>query len=234
MRLRAFRLLPALLAFLFPVAAARGAMVLRNARVAVSAGAAPARLEVVVEGGRIAFVGDRAPERYRDAQSIDLSGAVVYPGFVDSHLHLVGLGKSLESADLKGLDSAAACARKMAAETTPPGTWVEGDGWDQNRWNPKAFPDASVLDAVFPDRPAFARRIDGHAVWVNSAAMRAAGITPATADPAGGRIVRRGDGSPSGVFIDNAIDTVMRARPAPTVDDLRRYFRKALASCAAD
>jgi hypothetical protein len=121
----------------------------------------------------------------------------------------------------------------MAAEATPPGTWVEGDGWDQNRWEPKAFPDASVLDAVFPDRPAFARRIDGHAVWVNSAAMRAAGVTAATADPAGGRIIRRPDGSPSGVFIDNAIDTVMRARPAPTTADLRRYFHKALASCAA-
>jgi predicted amidohydrolase YtcJ len=233
MRLRAAFLLPALLILLASARTSRGAMVLRNARVAVSADEAPARREIVIDGGKVAFVGDHAPERYRDAESIDLAGAVVYPGLVDSHLHLAELGKSLESADLKGLSSAAACARKMVAEAVAPGTWVEGDGWDQNRWEPKAFPDASVLDAVFPDRPAFARRIDGHAVWVNSAAMRAAGVTSATADPAGGRIIRRPDGSPSGVFVDNAIETVMRARPAPSAADLRRYFGKALASCAA-
>jgi predicted amidohydrolase YtcJ len=230
---RTARQAAAFLAFLSAPGWAPGATILRHARVAVSADATPARREIVIEDGKIAFVGDRAPGRYAGADAIDLSGAVVYPGFVDSHGHLAELGKALESADLKGLASAAACAATMAAEKTPPGSWVEGDGWDQNRWTPKAFPDASVLDVVFPDRPAFARRVDGHAVWVNTAAMRAAGITAATPDPAGGRIVRRPDGQPSGVFIDNAIDTVMRARPAPTAEDVRRHFRKALASCAA-
>ena len=222
-----------ILALSAPGGIARGAVVLRHARVAVSADAPPAAREIVVEGEKIAFVGDRAPERYRDAESIDLSGAVVYPGFVDSHGHLAELGRSLESADLKGIRSATECARKMAGSAAPAGTWVEGDGWDQNLWSPKAFPDASVLDAVFPDRPAFARRIDGHAVWVDTAVLRAAGITASTPDPPGGRIVRRADGAPSGVFIDNAMDTVLRALPPPSRADLRRWFLRALASCAS-
>jgi len=221
------------LALSVPGGIARAAVVLRHARVAVSADAPAAAREIVVEAGKIAFVGDRAPERYRNAESIDLSGAVVYPGFVDSHGHLSELGKSLESANLKGIRSAAECARKMAESAAPSGTWVEGDGWDQNLWSPKAFPDATVLDAVFPTRPAFARRIDGHAVWVNSAALRSAGITAATPDPPGGRIVRRADGTPSGVFIDNAMDAVLRALPSPSRADRRRWFLRALSSCAS-
>jgi len=215
--------------------AAVGATLLENGRVALDAGAAPKDLSIVVEDGRIAFVGSRAEaRRFRPAASrVDLAGAFVYPGFADAHGHLAELGKALESADLKGVRSARACAERMRAQAVPAGTWIEGDGWDQNLWTPKEFPDARALDAVIPDRPAFARRVDGHAVWLNSAAMRAAGVTAATPDPAGGRIVCRADGSPSGVFVDNAMDTVMRARPEPSDADVRRWFASALASCAS-
>lgn len=214
---------------------AGGATLLENGRVMADAGSKPAELSIVVEGGRIAFVGSPADaRRFRpDAATVDLAGAYVYPGLADAHGHLAELGKALESADLKGLRSAPACAERMRAQAVPAGTWVEGDGWDQNLWTPKEFPDARTLDAVFPDRPAFARRIDGHAVWLNTAAMRAAGVTAATPDPSGGRILRRADGSPSGVFLDNAMDTVLRARPAATEADLRRWFASALTSCAA-
>ncbi|HET9794554.1 MAG TPA: amidohydrolase [Thermoanaerobaculia bacterium] len=212
-----------------------GATLFENGKVIAEPGAPAAELSILVEGGRVAFVGPPAEARHRapGAVPVDLAGAFVYPGFADAHGHLAELGKSLESADLKGLGSAEACAEKMRARAVPAGTWAEGDGWDQNLWTPKEFPDARTLDAVFPDRPAFARRIDGHAVWVDSAAMRAAGITRSTPDPPGGRIVRRPDGSPSGVFVDNAMDVVMRARPEPSDADLRRAFTAALASCAS-
>ena len=231
MKLRA----AAALAVIALARAGGGATLFENGRVVVEAGAAPAALSVLVDGGRVAFVGPAAEARRRvpRAATVDLAGAYVYPGFADAHGHLAELGKALESADLKGLRSAEACAGKMRALAVPAGTWVEGDGWDQNLWTPSAFPDARTLDAVFPDRPAFARRIDGHAVWTNTAAMRAAGITASTPDPPGGRILHRPDGSPSGVFLDNAMDAVMRARPEPSDGDLRRWFAAALSSCAS-
>ena len=96
------------------------ATLLRHARVAVSAGAAPALRDLVLDGGTIAWVGapGAADARFPNAETIDLSGAVVYPGFVDAHGHLAELGKNLESADLRGLTSAEACARKMRAQET--------------------------------------------------------------------------------------------------------------------
>lgn len=225
----------AALAVLALARAGGGATLFENGRVVADAVAPAAKASILVDGGRVVFVGPAAEARRRApaAVPVDLAGAFVYPGFADAHGHLAELGKSLESADLKGLRSPAACAEKMRASAVPAGTWLEGDGWDQNLWTPKEFPDAKALDAVFPDRPVFARRVDGHAVWVNSAAMRAAGITAATPDPPGGRIVRRADGSPSGVFVDNALEIVMRARPEPTDADLRRAFAAAFASCAS-
>ncbi len=225
----------ALAAVLAETRLAPAATILKNARVAVRAGAAAVPLDIAVEGEKIAFVGPpgQAARRYPGAAEMDLSGAVVYPGFTDVHGHLAELGLSLESVDMKGVLSAKACAERMGGHPAPTGVWAAAQGWDQNLWTPKQFPDASDLDAVVPDRPAFATRIDGHAVWVNSAAMKAAGVTRETPDPAGGRIVRRADGSPSGVFVDNAMSLVMRARPAVSPEDLRRYFQKALASCAS-
>ena len=213
----------------------QGATLFENGRVVVDPGRAPAGLSVLVEDGRIAYIGsaDEARRRAPGAATVDLGGAVVYPGFADAHGHLAELGRALESADLRGARSAEACVERMRSSPATAGSWVEGDGWDQNLWTPKEFPDGRLLDAAFPDRPAFARRVDGHAVWVDSAAMRAAGVTAATPDPPGGRIVRRADGSPSGVFVDNAVDLVMRARPEPGEADLRRWFATALSSCAS-
>ena len=126
--------------------------ILKNARVVVEAGAAAVPLEIAVEGEKIAFVGPpgEAARRFPGAAEIDLSGGVVYPGLVDAHGHLAELGMSLESVDLKGVSSAKACAERMGAHPAPAGVWVAGQGWDQNLWTPRQFPDASDLDAVLP------------------------------------------------------------------------------------
>src|SRR5512135_1951873 len=146
-------------------------LLLEDATVYVAADAAPARASILLSGGRIAFLGDPAEARRRagGAKRMALPGRYVFPGWMDAHLHLAGLGKSLEIARLRGAPSAADAAARMAkaAAALPPGVWVEGRGWDQNLWEGQAFPDARVLDAVLPDRPAVARRVDGHALWVN-------------------------------------------------------------------
>jgi predicted amidohydrolase YtcJ len=211
-------------------------LLLENGIVYASAQTRPAAASVLVQSGRIAFVGGAAEARRLagTAPRRDLRGAFVFPGWADAHLHLLELGQSLESADLRDAASADEAAARMAAAAgrLPEGAWVDGFGWDQNRWPGAAFPDARALDHAVPGRPAVAGRVDGHALWINSAALSAAGITAATPDPEGGRIVRRADGSPSGVLIDQARALVRRVEPRASVSDRERRIRLAAAACA--
>ena len=211
-------------------------LLLEGGVVYVAADAEPRRASIFVAGGKIAFVGDPAEARRRTggAKVVGLGGGVVFPGWSDAHLHLSGLGKSFEIAGLRDAASAEDAAARMAkaAAALPPGAWVEGRGWDQNRWPGKAFPDARTLDRVLPERPAAARRVDGHALWVNTRALSLAGIGPATPDPEGGRILRRPDGAPSGVLVDNAMALLERAVPQPSAADRERWLSLGAAACA--
>lgn len=227
----------AILLALTPMAAPPTDLLLEGGRVYVSAGSAPRPLSILVRDGKILFVGEPAAarERAQSPERVDLTGAFVFPGWADAHGHLAGLGKALEIADLKGASSVEEAARRLVATASslPPGAWVEGRGWDQNLWPGKAFPDARALDAALPGRAVVARRVDGHAVWLSSAALQAAGISAATPDPSGGRILRRPDGSPAGVLVDNAMDVLDRVLPPATAADLERRFLAATRACAA-
>jgi predicted amidohydrolase YtcJ len=219
-----------------PASAPPGDLRLDGATVYDTARSPGRRASVVLRDGKILFVGDprQAREVSPRASVVEIPGTFVFPGWTDAHGHLFGLGKALETADMKGAKSAAEAARRMAATAArlPAGAWAEARGWDQNRWPGGGFPDARDLDAEVPDRPAVARRVDGHAVWVNSAALRAAGIGAAAADPTGGRILRRADGSPSGVLVDNAVDLVARGMPETTPADIERQILAAARACA--
>ena len=211
-------------------------LLLENATIYAAADAKPAKASILLRGGEVAFVGDpaEAKARAKSARAIDLSGRFVFPGFADAHLHLLGLGKTTETAALRDAKSAADAASRMAAAAAklPAGAWVEGRGWDQTRWDGREFPDARTLDAAVPERPAVARRVDGHAIWVNTAALSAAKVTAATKDPEGGRILRRPDGSPSGVLVDNAMALVVGAAPPETDADRERWLAAGAAACA--
>lgn len=211
-------------------------LLLEGATVYASADAKPRRDSVLVRDGKIVFVGSakRARQMDPDARVIDLTGSFVFPGWADAHGHLLGLGRALEIANLRDAKDAAEAARRVAeiASSLPAGAWAEGRGWDQNRWPGKSFPDARDFDAVLPDRPAVARRVDGHAVWANSAALGAAQIDALTRDPEGGRILRRADGSPSGVLIDNAVALIDKAMPKPSRKDFERRIEAAARACA--
>ena len=220
-----------------PLQGAGDLLLLENGVVYASGDAAPVRASIVVGEGRVRFVGDPAKARAlaSGARVVDLRGRFVFPGLADAHLHLSGIGHEREVADLRGAADARAAAARIAkvAARLPPGAWVEATGWDQNRWSDRQFPDAAVLDAALGGRPAVASRVDGHAIWVSSAALNAAGVVAATRDPEGGRILRRADGSPSGVLVDNARSLVSRVQPAPTDADLERQLLAGAAECAA-
>ncbi|MGE5235359.1 MAG: amidohydrolase [Acidobacteriota bacterium] len=190
-------------------------------------------LAIAIEGGRIlALVPPEETATWRKAarKVVDLAGAHVYAGFTESHGHLVGYGAALEQVDLQGATSLEEVVRRAreAACSLPADAWVLGRGWDQNLWPDRRLPTDDTLSAAVPDHPVLLRRVDGHAVLTNSRGLAAAGITAATADPPGGRILRDARGRPTGVLIDAAVDLLERVVPPASRADIER--RVALAS----
>lgn len=193
----------------------------------------PAPTAVAIAAGRILYVGnDRSALALakEGARIIDLKGAVVTPGFIDSHCHLYGLGQSLAEIDLRGTTSPAQICALVAAAAPGEG-WLEGRNWDQNDWAVKEYPDRALLDAVTGARPALLRRVDGHAAWANTEALRRAGINAATPDPAGGSILRDARGEPTGILVDNAVSLVAAVIPDAGAAEVRRRLELAAAHC---
>jgi predicted amidohydrolase YtcJ len=183
--------------------------------------ARPTATAVAIRGDRILAVGgDREIMSWVGPRTrvIRLAGRGVSPGLIDSHAHLFELGSALEAVSLRGAASEEAAAQVAAgaAASLPAGEWLIGRGWDQNRWPDKKFPTAATLDKLVGERPTALERIDGHALWVSTAALQLAGIDRSTPDPRGGRIVRDGAGEATGVLVDSAMDLVNFKRPGIT------------------
>lgn len=210
------------LAVLLPTVCAAHALVFTNGIVYTANDSQPRADAVLVEDGRITFVGtsvqvaQRAP---KEARRIDLRGRALLPGFTDAHVHLLSVGERELSFNLEGSQSVTDLQmrlRRRAAET-PQGQWIVGRGWIESRWDPPQFPTRKDIDAVASDRPVLLERADGHAVLVNSVALRLARIDGKTPEPPGGRILKDPKtGEPTGMLIDTAIDLVQRMVPAST------------------
>lgn len=189
------------------------------------------------EDGRLLDVGDTADlqKRYPDATKVDAQGASVIPGLIDAHGHMLGLGMTHIQVDLVGASSKQEVLDRLKAGAAklPKGAWLIGRGWDQNRWTGKQFPTAADLDAAFPDRPVYLERIDGHAVWVNSAAMKhATKALDGDWQPQGGRIVRDGKKA-TGVLVDGAVGLVAEAIPPLSHEQTREAYKAAFADAVA-
>ena len=155
-------------------------------------------------------------EAFPDAMHIDLRGKTIIPGLIDSHAHLYGLALSLSQAQLRGTSSKEEVIQRLREQEQhlSDGDWLLGRGWDQNDWEIKEFPSRSDLDAAFPERPVWLRRIDGHAGWANSAALSMADQDlSGDWQPQGGLIHRDSKGQASGVLIDGAMGLVEQAVP---------------------
>lgn len=172
---------------------------------------------VLVRGSRIVAVGSRAALRSRspDAAELELPGSWLTPGLTDAHVHLTEWALARRDADLSEADSPEAALAAVVAHGASPGGWIRGRGWNPHRWG-AAEPARELLDRAFPDRPVALQSHDMHALWVNTAALRAAGIERGVADPEGGRIVRDERGEPTGLLLERAGELVIAAIPRPT------------------
>lgn len=180
---------------------------------------------VALRQGRIAGVGEAAAleAKFPNSTRIELKGGTLLPAFIEGHAHVEGIGAKSLQVDLDGcrsLEEALGRVRTWAA--AHPEGWIVGRGWDQNRWPGKAFPTARDLDAATGGRPALLSRVDGHALWANGAALKAAAISRETRSPEGGQILMGPDGSPSGILLDRAEELALKAQPKPTPAERER------------
>lgn len=153
-----------------------------------------------------------------------------FPGFVDSHCHLMGLGQKISEISLENCQSPEECALALSI-AKPRQAWFIARGWNQEKWIKKENFDKKLLDYYFPDNPVFLLRIDGHCAWVNSKALEISGINYQTRDPIGGSIVKYKSGEPNGILIDNAINLVEKHIPKYSRDEYKEFLKKGAYEC---
>ncbi|CAN5540887.1 amidohydrolase [soil metagenome] len=223
--MRRILILAALLATSSLAAANAGDILIHGGPIHTGVAAAPSAQAVLIRDDRILFVGDLAAARTKAAKGVrdlDLKGAAAFPGFVDAHAHLTGIGLRELTLNLDKTDSVESLVAAVKAYATahPEGP-VYGRGWIETHWPEKRFPNRADLDRAAPGRVVVLERADGHAVVASSAALAKAGVTKDIAAPAGGQILKGDDGAPSGMLIDHAQSLVEGVIPPPS-DALKR------------
>ena len=172
---------------------------------------------MAINKGKIVAIGTNREiaKQYESKNTIEAEGKFIYPGLIDAHCHFYSYGLSLQEADLRGTKSMDEIITRLKAfqkDKNP--TFIVGNGWDQNDWKVKKYPTKAELDAAFPDIPVVLNRVDGHAIIVNSKALKLAGITKNT-KAVGGQI-EIVNGEPTGILVDNPMELVFKIIPKPT------------------
>jgi predicted amidohydrolase YtcJ len=187
---------------------------------------------IAIRDGKIVAIGSSADllDEFIVTEKIDLDGKAVFPGFIDAHCHFYGYGTDLLKCDLYGTKSFDEIIGRMQEySTTNKFSWELGRGWDQNDWDVKEYPTNEKLDSLFPDKPVFLMRIDGHAALCNSAALKLAGIT-IDSKVTGGEFLQA-NGKLTGLLIDNAIEAVRNKIPPFSDQLIEESILKAQANC---
>ncbi len=198
-------------------------LIITNASIWTGNTGTPSASTLIVNEGKFLAVGEEdLTDKYESKKTIDLDGRFVVPGFIDSHVHFLSGGFGLSSVKLRDASTPEEFSNRIGeyAKTVPENTWVlEGD-WDHQLWGGE-LPKASWIDEMTPDHPVFVTRLDGHISLANSKAMELAGIDRNTPDVEGGDIVRDENGTPTGIFKDNAqyLITKVITEPTPEQND---------------
>lgn len=188
--------------------------------------------------GKIAAIGASMEiDKMRGEQTrvIDVMGATILPGLVDSHAHIPELGATLSRVNLIGIatEEEAVALIVEQAKNVPEGEWIVGQGWDEGAWA-NNYPDMNLLTSLVPRHPVLMRSLHGFGAWGNKMAFERVGITRDTPTPGGGEILYFDNGDPSGVLINNASSLLEEAVPAPSKKELKRQIVAGLAQMAKD
>jgi len=203
-----------------------------------SAGWYPDAQAVAIRDGEILFVGsgtDAVQFAGDSTRIVDLAGATVIPGLVDSHTHVFGLGALLDQVNLVGVETEEAAVELIVerAKAVPKGEWIVGRGWDEGAWANR-YPDKALLTAKVPDHPVFMDSLHGFAGWGNQMALDEAGITAETPVPVGGEMRLGEDGEPTGLFLNQAVQMLGSAVPEPSPETLAKHVLLGLNRMATD
>lgn len=207
-------------------------LVLRHGRVYTMDAARSWAESVAISKGRIVYAGpDRGIQEWigKDTQTMELGGRYVMPSFIDSHVHPLEAGISLNQLVLDEMTTKEEIldgVKQYAAAHTD-AKWILGGGWSLPIF-PAANPQKEWLDALVPDRPVLLGSADGHSAWANSKALELAHVTKDTPDPVGGRIERNAQGEPSGTLRESAVDLVDKVAPSPTPEERIAGLKKAV------
>lgn len=215
-------------------------LVFQHGRIYTMAGArsgtAPRVEALAISGDRVLAVGEDAAIRDMlrpGGRVVDLGGRAVIPGLIDAHVHFGGYSLAVyqNRVDLDNVPSKEEALARVAAAAarTPAGRWIQGAGWNKNIWPGGRFPTAADLDGVAPDHPVALADKSHHAMWINSRALEAAGITADTPHPEGGEIVRDAAGRPTGMLLETAEELVSHAIPKPDVAEMMAALRQGIA-----
>jgi predicted amidohydrolase YtcJ len=211
-------------------------LIVRAGRIWTGDPAHPWAEAIAARSGEIVAVGSWEDiQRFRGQATkvLDRSRGLMIPGLIDAHGHLTELGAEREQIDLRGVASLDEVAARVQAKITaaPADSWILGRNFDQSLYPGGVFPTKAVLDKVAPDRPVWLIRVDGHAGWANSEALRRAKISRDTKPPSDGQILRDESGEPTGILVDGAAGLVWRVVPPASKDDIARRLLKAQTLC---
>ena len=191
---------------------------------------------MAIKDGKILAIGteDQILQQYHSDSLVDAAGATIFPGWIDAHAHFVGYGESLFKVNLFGTKTWEEAVERVKAfaNTHPELNWIEGRGWDQNQWPGKQYPDNTLLNQLFPNKPVVLTRVDGHASIANEKALSLAGIQIGQTIE-GGAILEK-NGKLTGVLIDNADNAVYASIPAITPNNFEKFLRAAQENCFAN
>lgn len=205
-------------------------LVIYNARLYTLDPANPAASSILIDQGKIVALGDDLTKQLTGKiEKFDLEGRTVIPGLTDAHIHLEQYSLGLQKVNCE-TPTRSLCLERVAerASQTAPGEWILGHGWNQNEWE-QGFGSAADLDAVTQQHPVYLTAKSLHAAWANSQALKLAGISAVTVDPAGGRIGRDVRGQPDGILYENAMGLVSAVIPEPSPEQVAEAIRAAQA-----
>jgi len=189
---------------------------------------------MAIKDGKIVALSSNAAilKKYTSKEMQDAQGKTILPGLIDAHCHFTGFATDMWKCNLTGTKSFEEVIEKIKdySKNTPM-NWIYGRGWDQNDWTVKEFPDKSELDKLFPDRPVFLKRVDGHAALVNQKALDLTGVT--VNSKVNGGLVEIKNGKLTGILIDNAMDLVDLKIPLIKDSLAKAYYLEAQKICFA-